>query len=275
MTVLVNGLQVYSGSFQNYNVLWNALLRATTGAEYQKTRIVLQNSLDQTTCAANITSQLFCVNDWLGFFQAEPYIVDTSVLGDIEIQIQLSSTGVLNISADGAGVNYSLASMYFLIDVVSFLDPLYDEMMAAKLGSGEVLEIPYQNVFTFSNAANASIRFALNSQCVNMLLAVNRADTYATLAVASASGTSNYFTFTVGNATNYQWQVDNVYMPSYPIVCANTTPLQYQYVKQAFGDHNNVLGFDNLIQSYANRYSQPITLANCRTAISEIGRAHV
>ena len=26
MTVLVNGLQVYSGSFQNYNVLWNVLL---------------------------------------------------------------------------------------------------------------------------------------------------------------------------------------------------------------------------------------------------------
>lgn len=269
MSVMVNGLQVYSGSFQNYNVLWNALLRATTGAEFQKTRIVLQNSLDQTTCAANITSQLFCVNDWLGFFQAEPYIVDTSVLGDIEIQIQLASTGVLNISADGAGVNYSLANQYFLVDVVSFLDPLYDEMMAAKLGTnGEVLEIPYQNVFTFTNSANASIRFALNSQCVNMLLAVNRADTYATLATASSAGTSNYFAFTVGNATNYQWQVDNVYMPSYPIVCANTTPLQYQYVKQAFGDHNNVLGFDNLIQSYGNRYGQALTLANCRTAIS-------
>jgi hypothetical protein len=131
-----------------------------------------------------------------------------------------------------------------------------------------VLEIPYQNVFAFTNSANASIRFALNSQCVNMLLAVNRADTYATLAVANASGTSNYFTFAVGNSTTYQWQVDNVYMPSYPIDCINASPLQYQYVKQAFGDHNNVLGFDNLIQSFANRYGQALTLANCRTAVS-------
>ena len=214
MVVLVNGLQVYSGSFQQYNVLWNILLRATAGKDYQLVRGLLQNSLDQTTPTANASSQLFCINDWLGFFNAEPYIVDTSVLGDIEIQITLAPVGVCSIdNASNVAPSYSLANMYFTIDVVSFLDPLYDEMMSAKLGSGEVLEIPYQNCFAFQNTTNTSQRFALNSQCVNMLLAVNRSSSYASNAVISASGTSAYFTFTNGGAgtganstLNYQWQ---------------------------------------------------------------------
>ena len=273
MVVLVNGLQVYSGSFQQYNVLWNILLRATSGPEYQKTRALLQNSLDQTTPTANASSQMFCINDWLGFFNAEPYIVDTSVLGDIEIQITLAPVNVLNGNTGSTNHNYSVANQYFTIDVVSFLDPLYDEMMSAKLGSGEVLEIPYQNCFAFQNTTNTSQRFALNSQCVNMLLAVNRASTYATIADANASGTSAYFTYTNGGAgtganstLNYQWQVDNVYMPSVPIDTRDTFPLNYQFVKQAFNDTNNVLGFDNLIQSYANRIGEGLTLANARIA---------
>ena len=97
MTVLVNGLQVYSGSFQQYNVLWNILLRATTGREYQRSRVLLQNSLDQTTPTANASSQLFCINDWLGFMNCEPAVIDTSVVGDIEIQIQLAPVGILSI----------------------------------------------------------------------------------------------------------------------------------------------------------------------------------
>ena len=274
MVVLVNGLQVYSGSFQQYNVLWNILLRATSGQSYQRNRILLQNAEDQTTPAANLASQTFCINDWLGFFNAEPYIVDTSVLGDIEIQITLAPVGVCPISnALNVAPNYTLANMFFTIDVVSFLDPLYDEMMSAKLGAGEVLEIPYQNCFAFQNAINTSSRFALNSQCVNMLLAVNRVDSYAQNAVVSASGTSRYFTFTNGGAgtdanstLNYQWQVDNVYMPSVPIDTRDTKPLNYQYVKQCFNDVNNVLGFDNLTQSYANRIGESYTLANARIA---------
>ena len=273
MVVLVNGLQVYSGSFQQYNVLWNILLRATSGQSYQRNRALLQNSLDQTHATANTSAQLFCINDWLGFFNAEPYIVDTSVLGDIEIQITLAPVNILNGNVGSTGHNYKLANQYFTIDVVSFLDPLYDEMMSAKLGSGEVLEIPYQNCFAFQNTTNTSQRFALNSQCVNMLLAVNRASTYATIGNVSGSGTSAYFTYTNGGAgtganstLNYQWQVDNVYMPSVPIDTRDTFPLNYQFVKQAFNDTNNVLGFDNLIQSYDNRIGQDLTLANARIA---------
>ena len=274
MTVLVNGLQVYSGSFQQYNVLWNILLRATTGREYQRGRVLLQNSLDQTTPTANASSQLFCINDWLGFMNCEPSCVDTSVLGDIEIQIQLAPVGVLSIdNASNVAPSYSLANMYFTVDVISFLDPLYDQMMSAKLGSGEVLEIPYQNVFVFQNTTNTSSRFALNSQCVNMLLAVNRASSYASNAVVSASGTSAYFTFTNGGAgtganstLNYQWAIDNIYAPSVPIDTRDTFPLNYQYVVQSFNDHNNVLGFNNLLQSYANREGQALTLANARIA---------
>ena len=55
-------------------------------------------------------------------------------------------------------------------------------------------------------------------------------------------------------------------MPAYPISTVATNPINYQYVKQCFGDHNNVLGFDNLLQSYANRYGQALTLSNCQTA---------
>lgn len=273
MSVLINGLQVYSGSFQQYNVLWNVLLRATTGREYQRSRVLLQNSLDQTTPAANVASQMFCINDWLGFMNCEPAVIDTSVVGDIEIQIQLASTGVLSISNAENVPSYSLANMFFTVDVISFLDPLYDQMMSAKLGSGEVLEIPYQNVFVFQNTTNSSSRFALNSQCVNMLLAVNRASTYASPALISAAGTSAYFAFTNGGAgteanstLNYQMQVDNVYMPSVPIDTRDSKPLNYQYVVQSFNDHNNVLGFNNMLQSYANREGQALTLANARIA---------
>ena len=273
MTVLVNGLQVYSGSFQQYNVLWNILLRATTGREYQRSRVLLQNSLDQTTPAANVAAQMFCINDWLGFMNCEPAVIDTSVVGDIEIQIQLASTGVLSVSNAENVPSYSIANMFFTVDVISFLDPLYDQMMSAKLGSGEVLEIPYQNVFVFQNTTNSSSRFALNSQCVNMLLAVNRASTYASPALISAAGTSAYFAFTNGGAgteanstLNYQWQVDNVYAPSVPIDTRDSRPLNYQYVVQSFNDHNNVLGFNNVLQSYANREGQALTLANARIA---------
>lgn len=274
MVVLVNGLQVYSGSFQQYNVLWNILLRATAGQSYQRNRCLLQNSLDQApTPSSNISSQMFCINDWLGFFNAEPYIVDTSVLGDIEIQITLAPVNILNGNTGSTNHSYSVANMFFTIDTCSFLDPLYDEMMSAKLGSGEVLEIPYQNCFAFQNTTNTSQRFALNSQCVNMLLAVNRASSYATIADVGGSGTSNYFVFTNGGAgtaanstLEYQWQVDNVYMPSVPINTRDDKPLNYQFVKQCFNDTNNVLGFDNLTQSYANRIGENLTLANARIA---------
>ena len=244
VSILINGLAVHSSQLRNYNEVFNILLNCTSGSDYKAARAILQNSSDVLTPAANQVAS-FCINDWLGFFNAQPQYIDTALTGDVEIQIRLAPNTILPISAGATGAKYTLSNMFFTIDTVSFLTNDYDQMMENKMNQGAVLEIPFQNYLVFNQSLVSSFRVALNSRCVNMLLSTNFLDNRTTGAITS-NGQSVYFKYTNGNASTYQWQVDAVNMPSQSVECDSSKPYSYQYVQQTFNDHNNVLGFNLL-----------------------------
>ena len=90
----------------------------------------------------------YCWNDFIGFLAScEPSILDTNLLGSVEIHITLSPANVLFAAglAGGDSVGFELSDLVMYVDKLDFKDERYYSMMNAILQSPARLKIPYKN----------------------------------------------------------------------------------------------------------------------------------
>jgi hypothetical protein len=113
LEVQINGQTAVNIS--NYNTLYHALLYASSTDDYQRQRRIGQSNNafggDNSGEPINITSSesgdaLICshvVDTWLGLLgSAKPHFIDTSLLGNVRIQITLATGNVIS-SGEPAG----------------------------------------------------------------------------------------------------------------------------------------------------------------------------
>jgi hypothetical protein len=116
ITVLVNGIQVGPGS-QMTNYLSTALIDYY-GADKTTQRKAMQVARDAATVvAANTTGYTgkVAISHFVGFLSsAQPRYLDTSILGQVRLQIKLAGTNVLVAHADSVTKTWSLDKLQAL-----------------------------------------------------------------------------------------------------------------------------------------------------------------
>jgi len=251
--VEVNG-QLISPGCANYGQLFNIIADSTMGEDCTNRRAILQNSLNITAApSANQTSVPFTIVNWLGFLgSAQPYVLDTNLLGNVRIRITLASTNVLVSSTTAAtGTGYSLANMFFSVDCLSVDDGVYYSLHDQFLSRGGVYEIPFNNFYSFSqaitSAGDGSVKFSLSTQSLNQLWAAfvyggsapQTADAAsATTGSTTGIGSSYNFLRSACGITGYQFNVNNQYVPNY----RPSRDMAYQLLMNSYGLSQDTLG---------------------------------
>jgi len=140
-----------------------------------------------TTAPSNIDG---AVTHFLGFLgSCQPSIIDTSILGDVYIQIQFSGPYVLPATINAtaqtlATGSYTLNDLFATADVISFTSDTYYKAIASKLGNGginigfyEYLNARFSSI-TKSSGVNVTWNLSANS-LDQLIFTLQKTDAYS------------------------------------------------------------------------------------------------
>lgn len=272
--VEING-QIINGGCNYYNQLWNTIVDTSFGQDVTNRRSVLQNGGFQPIPTANITSQQFAIQNWLGFVgSVAPNVISTDLLGNVRLRITLTSPATLISTAAATGQGFSLSNIYFSVDTVDIADGMFHQLQQQYLAQGGVFELPYKNYFSFTNSVNSmsqTSKFSLATQSLNRVWAMFVPGNQQILVTSGTtsgspgaywdpiSQNSSYFT-RVGNTavtycntgntnstvmnynlTNTQLSVNNVFFPNYQV----DPSFGYANMLNSYGMSQDTLGGGN------------------------------
>jgi hypothetical protein len=150
VTVLVNGIAVAPGATMT-NYLSTALID-WYGADKTPQRKLMQLGSDAAAVAAADTAgynKPIAISHLLGFLSsAQPRYLDTSIVGQVRLQIKLTSTAVFVAHASAPSKTWNLTTIQALCQVVSIDDGSYSQIVQQRLSNGGV-KIPFKYYLNF------------------------------------------------------------------------------------------------------------------------------
>jgi hypothetical protein len=242
LSIISNG-GIISQPFLNYKLIANTLNDVYGGDEKISNRSGLQGSLPSllydysaitgVAGGANSAYVPFSINSWISPTQSmSPSYINTNLLGDLELRLTLSDASVLmsgNVTngAQIAGLqsrcSFDMKDINFYIETASIQSNVLDQLIETRLRSGEPINIPFENVFSFqqtNNGGSFNQRFSVSSQSINKIIAVTQL-----AADLVQDGTQKRFFNGVPQAlrrnsnaaTQCQFSINNQYSPNYLI----------------------------------------------------------
>jgi hypothetical protein len=245
---------VISQPFLNYKLIANVLNDVYGGDEMINNRSALQGSRPSllydylaisTAPAPGAGSAYvpFSINSWLSPLQSmAPSYINTNLLGDLELRITLADTSVLvsGRTTDGASVatlqsrcSYDMKDIAFYIETASIQSNILDQATQAKLSSGEPINIPFENIFSFqqtNNGASFNQRFSVSSQSINKIIAVTQLQTDVAndgTQKKMINGIPQALRRNFNGAQQCQFSINNQYSPNYQINSDLTSAFNY------------------------------------------------
>ena len=207
----VGGAIASGGLSQNYDQLYDALLKASADKAWVESRfnegykelisasddsvlppINLVPSDPSANLVASKTQYLTC-SDFLGLPRCNGGggVIDTSLYNSVEVEFILNDESCITKAGAGTLINadnitYQLTNFRVDVDCVTSVSPMYVEMMALRLQDASPIRFPYQNFVTVIAQNTGSNRIQVNSQSVDMMLVAPLRNAWAnTKAIAS------------------------------------------------------------------------------------------
>jgi hypothetical protein len=254
ISIIANG-GVISQPFLNYKLIANVLNDVYGGDEKIDNRAALQGSRPSllydylaisTAPAPGAASAYvpFSINSWLSPLQSmSPSYINTNLLGDLELRITLTDTSVIqsgstaapaaagaNDTAGGGAIaglqarcSYDMKDIAFYIETASIQSNILDQAIDAKLRSGEPINIPFENIFSFqqtNNGASFNQRFSVSSQSINKVIAVTQLQADVVndgTQKRMINGIPQALRRNSNGAQQCQFSINNQYSPNYQI----------------------------------------------------------
>lgn len=268
LSLIANG-GIITQPFTNYKLLANILNDVYGSNDLDQKRSALQGSLPAPiSVRANVAADQqggwmpFSINNWVSATQTmAPSYISTNLLGDLELRLTMTDNGVVqagkvadNTAADSAPA-WEMDEINFYIETASIGNNLVDQAVAAKLAAGEPINVPFENVFSFSQTnTNATFnqRFSVSSQSVNKILVTTQRNTDL-----NSGSANNKFNNGIPQVlkrhhcgmTTSQFSVNNQYSPNYQI------------------DSNIVNGYDPVSRANTQNYQASNALVETRAAM--------
>ena len=249
---------------------------------------------DEAPSDSNDATQ-FCVDDWLGFMEAKPEILDTSLLPELTLKIYLAPNSVCTDSAgtDAEGASafttkagtpapvYQINNQRLLVTTYSINDGTFDMMIEQRIQDQGFIEVPFKQYFTFFDGAHSgSTRFSIGTQSLDKVYAVWRKPEYATAnALVSVSGfssnvttsfsiensahvgekyISNYFNFPKPSGlTGAQFQINGTLYPQFLATPDEWYQVSKDCAKKMSQEIKSLQAWNNNYHVYAIRLNQP------------------
>lgn len=191
VSCLVNGKTI--SNINNYNVLYrihkqndnyDGVRRGVLLGDYESGET--KSASSGSVAPINTPRRSFACDSWLGgFFGMEPRYIDTSYLGNCEVEITIESgniCGCNDFSNIGDGdLKVVLEDLEFSIEVVSVNDGVYYNVLDSAISERENgLEISYKNYINYNNtgASSNSLNFNVSTNCLDRLVATRRLSTF-------------------------------------------------------------------------------------------------
>ena len=249
LSLIANG-GIITQPFTNYKLLANTLNDIYGSNSKVISRSGLQGSLpqplvdvftvDATAGSANFAQQYqpFSINSWISATQTmAPSYIATNLLGDLELRLTMADTSILQTgnTTTGAGkdglqqrANWDMKDINFYVETCSLDSVVLDQAIQAKLASGDGINVPFENVFSFSQTNGGDSynqRFSVSSQSINKIVAISQLQSDLTPAAADptfgqrkyVNGIPQCFRRNVCGATQCQFSINNQYSPNYQI----------------------------------------------------------
>tara|TARA_R110000803_G_scaffold52584_3_gene108181 strand:+ start:2058 stop:3695 length:1638 start_codon:yes stop_codon:yes gene_type:complete len=191
LSLIANG-GIITQPFVNYKLLGNTLNDVYGNNDKNISRNALQGSLPgvlapYSTDPLKQGYQPFSINNWISATQTmAPSYISTNLLGDLELRLTMADTSILASGhlVEGAAVvglqercSWDINHINFFVETASIESNMLDQAIAAKLAGGEPINVPFENVFSFTQTNGSSTynqRFSVSSQSVNKILAVSQ-----------------------------------------------------------------------------------------------------
>jgi len=242
LSLIANG-GIITQPFTNYKLLGHILNDIHGNQDVDLKRAALQGSLPQpyqgrgngNAADAQGGWQPFAINNWLSATQTMmPSYISTNLLGDLELRLTMTDNSILpsgrvdngNQNANPGRERWEMKNISFYIETASIGNNLVDQAVAAKLAAGEPINVPFENVFSFSqsnNDATFNQRFSVSSQSVNKIIVTTQLDADIALGTRKRfiNGIPQAFRRNANTAISAQFSVNNQYSPNYQIDSGN------------------------------------------------------
>lgn len=176
---------------------------------------------------ATSKSAFMCADDFLGLPRSRNSVIDQSLWGQLSMQVELADNSILKIRKIGNGtdaqvaaVNFRVSGMRASVEVIESLPAQYISLLSARLSqTDQVLRLPYMDYRTQIVSNNGSIRTAVNTNCLDAVVAVPLGSAYSTPTSVAVGAHAPAFAYNTGrtlanaDALKCQWQVGQ---SSYP-----------------------------------------------------------
>jgi hypothetical protein len=244
LSVISNG-GIISQPFLNYKLIATTLNDVYGGDEKISNRAGLQGSLPSLLYDYSVISAIaggansayvpFSINSWISPTQSmSPSYINTNLLGDLELRITLSDTSVL-MSGDVRNGNavatlqnrctFDMKDINFYIETASIQSNILDQLIEEKLRSGDPINIPFENVFSFQQTNNGSSfnqRFSVSSQSINKIIAITQLESDVNgvgleFQRKMINGVPQSLRRNSNGAYQSQFSINNQYSPNYLI----------------------------------------------------------
>lgn len=239
----INGQVI--GGFSNYNQLFNIIADTSFGADCSNKRKIVQSGGDGSATPIS-TPTAYCICNWLTLNSFQPSILDTKLLGQVRLRIQLDGSNCLI-----GGGSFTLSDISFSVDTISIDDGLFDAAHNAFLQNGGVYEIMFKNYFSFSSAATSysqSTKFSVSSQSVNRAWGMF-VDQSPTGALDTVTKNCNTFVRKATGMESAQFNINGNYYPDFRASvgqCFTLTQSSYNQLQDVLGGiHPNCDSFSS------------------------------
>jgi hypothetical protein len=196
----VSGVATSGSLNQHMDMLYHALVKASGSQEWLFSRLnknAIEAVLSTDECGAHqaladqsgATSKTchMTYDDVLGLPRSKN-IIDQSLWGQVEVEVQLADAGMLKCRPVGNGTNaqalaatFSVASMRASVDVLQSVSPLYISLLSSRLSATDApIRLPYQDVRTFIATNTGSVRTNVNTNCLDAVAAIAVSASYNT-----------------------------------------------------------------------------------------------
>lgn len=263
----VSGAVAANGMCNHYDMAYHALVRASGSEDWVNSR--WNNGLAEVLVGGDINAQLcnlvtrpttsatgydagftsrtahFTYDDLLGLPNSKNFVLDTSLFGTCEVELQMSPNtsikssraGTVTSALLGAALLGTISGINAKIDTVVSVSPLYVSLLAERLQVDTPIRLPFQSIATSVVSNTGNNRVTLNSGCVDAILVAPLAadpNAFASITAANADGVLNAarYKFDSGrspsnaSAATFQLQVGSEVFPRQPIridECADLT----------------------------------------------------
>lgn len=218
--IFVSGASAAGSQCNHLDMVHHALLKASCGEEYCKSRLNnAYDSLIASPAAADPTATsktLQATYDDLLLFRSKNYCYDSSLFGNMEIELTFNDKNILKVTGGGAKVdtnahlattyaevNHAFSNIVLAVDTVVSISPLYVSLLAERLQVSSPIRLPFSEIRSVLASNTGSNRITLQSSCVDAVcVAFLNQDPNAGAATANVA--------TRANVNRYKFSIDSL-----------------------------------------------------------------